>query len=160
DSQEADVLARDLSQRFKEDTLVQFNYLPTLRAKLALNRGKAAEAVESLKAAAAYELGEATAAPYSWYALYPAYVRGEALLAERHGKEGAAEFQKILDQRGLALNEPIGALASLELGRAYASEGDATKARAAYEKFLTLWKDADADIPILKQAKAEYAKLK
>jgi tetratricopeptide (TPR) repeat protein len=91
--------------------------------------------------------------------LYPVYVRGEAYLAAHRGGEAAAEFQKILDHRGIVLNEPIGALAHLQLGRAYALQGDTAKARAAYQDFLTLWKDADPDIPILKQAKAEYAKL-
>jgi tetratricopeptide (TPR) repeat protein len=96
---------------------------------------------------------------YNWPSLYPVYVRGEAYLAAHQGREAAAEFQKILDHRGIVLNEPIGALAHLQLGRAYAMQGDTAKARAAYQSFLTLWKDADPDIPILKEAKAEYAKL-
>jgi tetratricopeptide (TPR) repeat protein len=96
---------------------------------------------------------------YNWPNLYPVYVRGEAYLAARKGSEAAAEFQKILDHRGIVLNEPIGALAHLQLGRAYTLSGDTAKAKAAYQDFLTLWKDADPDIPILKQAKAEYAKL-
>jgi Tfp pilus assembly protein PilF len=91
--------------------------------------------------------------------MFPIYVRGEAYLAEHQGREAAVEFQKILDHRGIVLNEPIGALAHLQLGRAYDMSGETTKARAAYQDFLTLWKDADPDIPILKQAKAEYAKL-
>ena len=91
--------------------------------------------------------------------MYPVYVRGEAYLAAHRGSEAAAEFQKILDHRGLVLNEPIGVLAHLQLGRAYAMQGDTAKSRAAYQDFLTLWKDADPDIPILKQAKTEYAKL-
>jgi len=92
--------------------------------------------------------------------MYPVYVRGEAFLAAHRGREAAAEFQKILDHRGIVLNEPIGALAHLQLGRAYAMEGDTAKSRAAYQDFLKLWKDADPDIPILIQAKAEYAKLR
>jgi eukaryotic-like serine/threonine-protein kinase len=92
--------------------------------------------------------------------MYPVYVRGEAYLAGHQGSEAAAEFQKILDHRGTVLNEPIGALAHLQIGRAYAMQGDTAKARAAYQDFLTLWKDADLDIPILKRAKEEYAKLK
>ena len=91
--------------------------------------------------------------------LYPVYVRGEAFLAAHQGSQAGAEFQKILDHRGIVLNEPISALANLQLGRAYAMQGDTVKARAAYNDFLTLWKDADSDIPILKQAKTEYAKL-
>jgi len=91
--------------------------------------------------------------------LYPIYVRGEAYLAEHEGSQAAAEFQKILDHRGIVLNEAIGALAHLQLGRAYAMLGDTAKAKAAYQDFLALWKDADPDIPILTQAKAEYATL-
>jgi eukaryotic-like serine/threonine-protein kinase len=101
-----------------------------------------------------YELG------HGWTALYPAFVRGEAHLTAHQGSEAAAEFQKILDHRGVVLNEPIGALAHLQIGRAYAMQGDTAKAKAAYQDFLTLWKDADPDIPILIAAKTEYAKLK
>jgi tetratricopeptide (TPR) repeat protein len=133
---------------------VQFNYLPTLHAQLALNQNDTAKALEVLQAAGPYELGNVGPIP-----LYPAYVRGTVYLAAHQGSEAAAEFQKILDHRGIVLNEPIGALAHLQLGRAYAMEGDTAKARDAYPDFLTLWKDADPDIPILKQAKAEYAKL-
>jgi eukaryotic-like serine/threonine-protein kinase len=91
--------------------------------------------------------------------LYPAYVRGEAYLAARQGREAAVEFQKILDHRGIVVSDPLGALAHLQIGRAYAMEGGTTQAKAAYQDFLTLWKDADSDIPILISAKAEYAKL-
>ena len=104
-------------------------------------------------------LGLAALDYYNWPSLYPVYVRGEAYLAAHKGEEAAAEFQKILDHRGIVLNEPIGALAHLQLCRAYAMQGDLPRARAAYQDFLTLWKDADSDIPILRQAKAEYAKL-
>ena len=92
--------------------------------------------------------------------MYPAYVRGEAHLALHQGSQAAAEYQKFLDHRGIVLNSPIGALAHLQIGRAYAMQGDTAKARAAYQDFLTLWKDADADIPVLVAAKSEYAKLK
>jgi eukaryotic-like serine/threonine-protein kinase len=91
--------------------------------------------------------------------LYPVYVRGEAYLAAHQGTEAAAEFQKILDHRGIVVNGPIGALAHLQIGRAFAMQGDTTKAKAAYQDFLTLWKDADPDIPVLIAAKSEYAKL-
>jgi Tfp pilus assembly protein PilF len=91
--------------------------------------------------------------------MYAVYVRGEAYLAAHQGEQAAAEFQKILDHRGIVLNDPIGALAHLQLGRAYALQGDTAKAPAAYQDFLKLWKDADPDIPILQAAKAEYAKL-
>jgi eukaryotic-like serine/threonine-protein kinase len=160
DNERAQKLTDDLGQRFPEATIVQFNYLPTLRAKLALNRGNASEAIEILRAAVPYELGRTTfTGNYFWNGLYPVYVRGEAYLAAHQGSEAAAEFQRILDHRGIVLNEPIGALAHLQIGRAYAIQGDAAKAKAEYQDFLTLWKDADPDIPILKQAKMESAKL-
>ncbi len=144
---------------FVEDTDVQFNYLPTLRARLALIHSNQQQAIDSLEIAAPYELGLPAGGFYNWPNMYPLYVRGEAYLAAHKGSEAASEFQKILDHRGLVLNEPIGLLAHLQLGRAYAMQGDTAKSRAAYQDFLTLWKDADPDIPILKQAKAEYAKL-
>jgi eukaryotic-like serine/threonine-protein kinase len=159
DNARAQALADDLNKKFPEDTIVQFNYLPTLRAKLSLNHGNATEAIENLKVAAPYELGETTSSGYSWTALYPVYVRGEAYLAARQGQEAAGEYQKILDHRGIVVNDPIGALAHLGLARAYALLGENLRARAAYQDFLTLWKDADADIPVLIAAKAEFAKL-
>jgi eukaryotic-like serine/threonine-protein kinase len=152
-------LADKFNESFPENTVVHFNYLPTLRAKLALNHSNPKQALDTLEVASPYELGLPTLWFYNWPNLYPVYVRGEAYLAAHQGSEAEAEFQKILDHRGIVLNEPIGALAHLQLGRAYAMQGDTTKARAAYQSFLTLWKEADPDIPILKQAKAEYAKL-
>jgi predicted Zn-dependent protease len=115
--------------------------------------------VQVLRTAASYELGSPTNGGVIVFALYPVYVRGSAFLALHQGNKAAAEFQKILDHRGVVMNEPIRPLGHLQLGRAYAMQGDTAKARAAYQDFLTLWKDADPDIPILKQAKAEYAKL-
>ena len=106
----------------------------------------------SLEAAAPYELGEVAD-------LYPAYLRGQAYLLEHNGTAAAAEFQKLLDHRGIVVNSVTGSLAHLQLGRAYVMSGDTAKAKSAYKDFLTLWKDADLDIPILKEAKAEYAKL-
>ena len=152
DSARAQALANELGERFPEDTFIQFNCLPTLHSQLALNRSESSKAIEALQAAVPYELS-------LWGELYPVYVRGEAYLAAHQGKEAAAEFQKILDHRGVVANEPIGALAHLEIGRAYAMQGDTAKAKAAYQDFLTLWKDADPDIPIFIAAKAEYAKL-
>jgi len=159
DDKRARTLTDELSKRFPEDTIVQFNYLPTLHAKFALARGNASEAIESLRAATPYELGMTTSSAYGWTALYPVYVRGEAYLAAHQGREAEAEFQKILDHRGIVVNIPIGALAHLGLARAYLMQGDTAKAKAAYQDFLTLWKDADPDIPILKAAKAEYTRL-
>jgi serine/threonine protein kinase/tetratricopeptide (TPR) repeat protein len=160
DRERAQKLTDDLGQRFPEATVVQFNYLPTLRAKLAVSKGNASEALETLRAALPYELGRTTYSSYGWTSLYPVYVRGEAYIAAHQGKEAAVEFQKILDHRGIVLNGPIGALALFQLGRACALQGDTAKAKTAYQDFLTLWKDADPDVPILKEAKAEYAKLK
>ena len=159
DNTRARTLTEGLSKRFPDDTLVQFNYLPTLRAKSALGQENASEALESLRATTPYELGMTTSSPFGWTAMYPVYVRGEAYLAAHQASEAAVEFQKILDHRGIVVNEPIGVLALLQLGRAYAMQGDTAKAKAAYQDFLTLWKDADSDIPVLKQAKTEYAKL-
>jgi len=163
DSSRSQALTEDLSRRFREDTRVQFTYAPTLRALLALNHSQPSNAVELLQTAIPYELGTQTEGGSEFLLgagnLYPAYVRGLAYLAAHHGAEAAGEFQKILDHRGIVICDPVGALAHLQLGRAYALSGDETKARSAYQDFLSLWKDADPNIPILKQAKAEYAKL-
>jgi len=159
DTVRAQALADDLAKRFPEDTVAQFNYLPTLRAQLALNRHDSNKAIEVLQAATPYQLGEPGQALFGFLSGYPLYVRGEAYLAARQGSEAAAEFQKILDHPGIVFNEPIGALAHLGLARAYVLQGDTAKAGSAYKDFLTLWKSADPDIPILKQAQAEYADL-
>jgi len=154
-------LTEDLAKNFPEATIVQFNYLPTLRAKLAIVSGKPSEAIEILRSAAPDELGTSTSSVFSWTAaLYPVYVRGEAYLSLHQGAEAAAEFQKIIDHRGIVLYDTIGALAHLGLARAYVVQGDTTKARAAYQDFFALWKNADPDIPILIAAKFEFAKLK
>jgi eukaryotic-like serine/threonine-protein kinase len=160
DTSRAIALANDLEKRFPEDTSVQFTYLPTLRALSALKRGEPAKAIEDLQTNLPYEFA-IPAIDFNFFfgGLYSAYVRGNAYLALNQGTEAAAEFQKILDHRGLVLCDPVGALVHLQLGRAYAMSGDKAKAKAAYQDFLTLWKDADPDIPVLAQAKAEYAKL-
>jgi eukaryotic-like serine/threonine-protein kinase len=155
----AESLADDLAKRFPEDTLVQTNFIPVLRAKLALTKGNASEAIEILKIAASYELGQTTASTSGWTALYPVFVRGSAYLSVKRGSDAAAEFQKILEHRGVVLNQPIGALAHLGFARAYALQSDNPKAKVAYQNFLALWKDGDPDIPVLKEAKAEYAKV-
>jgi predicted Zn-dependent protease len=151
-------IASRLNNEFRDDTLVQGYWLPAIRAASDINEKKAANAIESLKPAAAYELGQA--GPLQLGMLYPIYLRGEAYLESGQGKEAAGEFERTLDHRGIVLNFPLGALARLGLARSYALQGDAPKARAAYKEFLTLWKDADPDVPILQQASAEYAKLK
>ena len=163
DSSRSQRVIDDLSKRFPEDTVVQLTYLPALRALLALNHGQPANAVEMLQTAIPYEGGTTIEGGSEVLLgagnLEAAYVRGLAHLATHHAAEAAAEFQKVLDHRGIVVCDPIGALAHWQLGRAYALAGDKTKAASAYQDFLTLWKDADPDIPILKQAKAEYAEL-
>jgi len=160
DLSESQRLAADLEKRFPEDTPVQFEYLPTLNALSTLAHGAPADAVERLQRAVPYDLAmPGTTFHGRFGGLYPAYVRGEACLAAGRGQEAAAEFQKVLNHRGIVLADPVGALAHLQLGRAYVTSGDITRAKSAYQDFLTLWKDADADLPLLKQARAEYAKL-
>jgi eukaryotic-like serine/threonine-protein kinase len=161
DTHRAETVVDDLGKRFREDTFVQFSYLPTVRAAIALSRSGprtssetgSAKTLEFLEVAAPYELGTAGA-------LQPIYVRGQAYLAAKRGAEAASEFQKILDHRGIVRNEVLGALAQLGLARAYVLQGDTGKCRNAYQNFLMLWKDADPGLPVLKQAKAEYAKLR
>jgi eukaryotic-like serine/threonine-protein kinase len=153
-------LAGDLEKRFPEDTPVQFEYLPTLHALSALAHQAPLDAVERLQRALPYDFAlPGTAFSSMFGGLYPAYVRGEAYLKAQRGPEAAAEFQKILDHRGIVFADPIGTLAHLQLGRALVLSGEKDRARSAYRGFLTLWKDADPDIPILKQAKTEYANL-
>ncbi len=160
DSSQSQALVNDLEKRFPEDTSVRFIYLPTLRALLQLNRAQPANAIKLLQIALPYELAS-SGIDFNFFfgGLYPAYVRGEAYLAAHRGREAAGEFQKILDHRGILFADPVSALARLQTGRAYVLMADNARAKAAYHDFLTLWEDADPDIPILKQAKAEYAKL-
>jgi eukaryotic-like serine/threonine-protein kinase len=194
DSARVQALADDLQKRFPDDTVVRFNYLPTLHAQLLLNAAdrsadrlperpsdrspdspnrspnlspersserspdNVAKAIQALAVASPYELAVPGNNTF-WTNLYPIYIRGQAFLAAHQGAQAAAEFQKILDWRGVVANEPIGALAHLGLARSYALAGDAAKSRAAYNAFLTLWKDADPNIPILKQATTESPKL-
>jgi len=157
DSVNAKSLIADLEKRFPQDTVVQTQYLPMARAALALDNGNAAAAVDALSAASAYELGH-TNDDFT-FALYPVYLRGEAYLAAKNGAAAATEFQKILDHSGVVGNEPIGALAHLGLGRAYALSGDSAKAKSAYHDFFALWKNADPDVPLLTQAKTDYGRL-
>jgi eukaryotic-like serine/threonine-protein kinase len=158
DAAHAQSLADDLAKRFPQGTVVQSVWLPTIRARIETGRKNAARGIELLQAAAPYELGMLSGGAAN-SCLYPVYVRAEAYLSAQHGQLAAAEFQKILDHRGLVSNCATGAVAHLGLGRAYVLQGDTAKARAAYQDFFGLWKDADPDIPILKEAKAEYAKL-
>ena len=160
DSSRSEALAGDLENRFPEDTFVKFTYAPVLHALAALGRGKPADSLERLEIALRYELA-ANGLNSGFYlgGLHSAYVRGEALIAAHRYADAAAEFQKILDHRGIVGLDPVGALAHLQLGRVYAFSGDKVKAKSAYDAFFTLWKDADPGISVLKQAKADYAKL-
>ena len=147
---------RNWRKTTRRNTLLKLYWLPTINAAIELSKGNSSQALVYLEAAAPYELGQAgTFINY----LYPAYVRGQAYLLAHNGTAAAAEFQKLLDHRGIVVNFVTGSLAHLQIGRAYAMAGDTAKAKAAYQDFFTLWKDADPDIPILKEAKAEYAKL-
>jgi len=152
-------LASDLKKRFPEDTCVRFTYLPVHGALVALNRGDSASAIEQLQAAAPYDL----AISCSWFGyfgnLYAPYVRGEAYLASHRYTEAAAEFQKVLSHPGIVFTDPVRVRAHIQLGRSFAMSGDKARAKAAYQEFFALWKDADSDIPILKEARAEFAKV-
>jgi len=157
DTAQAQKLADDLNKRFPESTCIRFGFLPATRATLAIRKGNLPEGVEYLSDISSHEL--ANSPNQVTPPMVPVYVSGETYLAAHQGAQAAAEFQLIVDHAGFVGNMPVGALAHLGLGRAYAMEGDTAKAKAAYQDFLALWKDADPDIPILKQAKAEYAKL-
>ena len=156
DTARSEKLANELHKDFPLDTLVQRYWLPTIRAAVELQRHNPSKAIELLEASRPIELGLRTQLTVS---LCPVYVRGDAYLMQQNGRVAAAEFQKFFDYSGAVRNFPLGALARLGLARSYALQGDTTKARAAYQEFLAVWKDADPEIPILKHAKAEYAKL-
>ena len=160
DSSRSQPLADDLEKRFPEDTFAKFTYVPVLLALSALERQKPLDSVERLQIALPFELA-VNGLNFSFYlgGLHSAYVRGGALVAAHRYTDAVAEFQKILHHRGIVGADPIGALAHLQLARAFVLSKDPIKAKAAYQDFLTLWQDADSDIPIFKQAKAEYAKL-
>jgi serine/threonine protein kinase/tetratricopeptide (TPR) repeat protein len=155
DAARAGAIANELSQRYPANTLLKTIWLPTIRAQIEMSQGKAPRAIELLQTAAPYELGSSPPLP----ALYPILVRGEAYLRVGDGKAAAAEFQKFIDHPGIVGPSPEAAVARLGVARAYVLEGDTAKARTAYQDFFALWKDADPDIPILQQAKAEYAHL-
>ena len=150
-------MVEELQKSYQSDTMLKVYWLPTIKAVIELNANNSAQALVFLEAAAPYELGGPPQLQLG--TLYPAYIRGQARLRANNGSGAAAEFQKFLDHRGIVINFPLGALAHLGLARAYALSGDTAKAKTAYQDFFALWKDADPDIPILKEAKAEYAKL-
>jgi eukaryotic-like serine/threonine-protein kinase len=153
-------LADDLAREGPEDTSVQFLYLPTLRALFSLNADDPAAATQVLQIASRYDLALGRVGFIGRLGgLHPIYVRGVAYLASRQRVEAAGEFQRILDLRSIVLVDPMDALARLQLARALALSGDTMKAKSAYSDLLTLWKNADPDIPVLKEARAEYARL-
>ncbi len=158
DLSRAQATADELGKKYLLNTVMQSIWLPMIHAQVALSRKTPSIAVELLQASAPFELSTAVE-PLNYSCIYPAYIRGQAYLAERQGVPAALEFQKILAHRGLVQNCSTGALAHLGLARAYVLQRDTAKAKAAYQDFLTLWKDADPDIPILITAKSEYAKL-
>jgi serine/threonine protein kinase/Tfp pilus assembly protein PilF len=152
----AKALAADLERNYPIDKMLKLYWLPTINAAIELNKDNSSQALEYLEAAAPYELGQAE---MSINYLYPAYMRGQAQLMAHDGTAAAAEFQKLLDHRGIVMNFVTGSLAHLQIGRAYAMAGGTARAKSAYQDFLALWKDADPDLPILKEAKTEYLKL-
>jgi len=159
DEQHAKALADELAKDFPEDTSVRFNYLPVIRGIVAIKAGEPLKAVQLLDSAAPYELGSPRSA-LLWYfgSLYPVLIRGDAYLAAHRGEDAAREFEKILSHHDLMTGDPVSALVQCRLARAYEVAGEPAKARSQYQTFLDLWKNADPDIPIYKQAKAEYAK--
>jgi len=161
DSTQADALAADLERRFPEDTSVRFDYVPVLRALVALNGHGAANAIKLLEANVPYELGSPQCSFDGFYGvLYPVYVRGMAYLSLHRGNDAAVEFRKILDHPGIVANDTMGALARLQLARAYAQSGDTIRAKAAYSDFLNLWKAADRGLLMLQQAQVESTKVR
>ena len=159
DTREAQDLAANLAKQFPLDTMMKSYWLPSIRAAIEIEVGRPAKAIEILQPSIEFELGNPYPALAYGSSLYPAYLRGEAFLRLKQATAAAAEFQKLLDHRTLLLNCPLHSLARLGLARSNALEGDAARARAAYERFFEVWKDADPDIPVLREAKAEYARL-
>jgi tetratricopeptide (TPR) repeat protein len=161
ESAQARKIEADLEKRFPEDTSVQFSYLPALRTLEALNQCDATKALEMAEVATPYDIAIPATALYTgsfFGSLYPVYVRGLAYSRLGRHREAAAEFQKILDHPGIMLNDPIGPMARLQLARALSASGDRAHSAAVYRDLLTLWKDADPDIPVVEQAKAESAR--
>jgi serine/threonine protein kinase/tetratricopeptide (TPR) repeat protein len=160
DADRAKHMADDLAERFPLNTVINHYWLPAIYASIEIRRGNPAKALDILQTAEPYELGTPLPQFEVGGSLYPVYIRGSAYLSLKKGKEAAAEFRKFLDQRGVAVNCPLAALARLQLGRAYALSGDSIKARGSYQEFFALWKDAESDIPVLREAKAEYRQIR
>jgi eukaryotic-like serine/threonine-protein kinase len=153
----AKAIVEELAKSYPSQTVLKVYWLPTVKAAIELSINNSEQALVFLEAAAPYELG--TPPQLQLGTLYPAYIRSQAHLMAHNGGAAVTEFQKFLDHRGVTINFPMGALAHLQLARAYMMSGDTAKAKTAWQDFFALWKDADPDIPILKQAQAEYAKL-
>jgi len=158
DTTRAQTLAQGLAKQFPLHTMVQSYWLPAIQAQVALTGKDPVAAIDRLQVVVPFDYGQAGFA-INGSCLYQVYLRGEADMAAGRGSAAAAEFQKIIDHSGLVWNCATGTLAHLQLGRAYAMAGDQAKAKTAYQDFLTLWKDADPDVPVLQQAKEEFAKL-
>ena len=160
DTDRAQKMAEELQTQNPLNTKINVYWGPVIRAAIEISRKNPRKAIEILQVTLPYELGVPGPLPEIGVLLYPAYLRGQADLMLREGSAAASEFQKFPDNRSMVINSPLSPLARLQLARAYAMQHDAPKAKAAYQDFLTLWKDADPDIPLLKQAKVEYAKLR
>jgi len=152
DASKARALVEELEKRYPSDTLLRLYWLPTIKAAIELRKGNSSQAIVDLESAIPYELTQGGN-------LDPAYERCQAYLLAHNGTAAVVEFRKLLDHPGIVQNDVTGAIAHLKIGHAYALSGDSFRAKAAYRDFLTLWRDADPDVPILKEAKAEYAKL-
>jgi hypothetical protein len=158
DMARSQALAKDL-EKASESTYINYNYLPTLRALWALSRGDSSGAMEVLRTASPYELAVSGVGSGDFGNFTPVFVRGQALLLALRGVEAGAEFRKILDHPGIGSADPVRLVARLQLAKAYMLSGDTAHTKAAYEEFFNLWKEADSDIPILREARAQYAKL-
>lgn len=157
DTRQAKTLIRDIEKNNSSNTRLRFYWLPSIKAAIEMREGSPKRAIEALEPTVPFELGAPL--PLQLGTMYPAYLRGQAYLLLHDGVSASIEFQKLVDHQGIVLNFPLGALAHLQLARAYLISGDTTKARTGYKRFLALWKDADPDIAVLRQAKREYLRL-
>ena len=157
DNARARSLVGELEKNYPTNTTLKLYWFPILRAAIAIDEKNSSQTLVALEAVAPYELGQPP--PFQIGTMYAPYLRGQAYLAAHDGNAAAREFQKFLDHRGVVVNYPLASLAHLGLARSYSLAGATPRAKAAYQDFFALWKDADPDIPILKQAQAEYAKL-
>jgi eukaryotic-like serine/threonine-protein kinase len=160
DADQAKHIADDLGERFPLNTVINHYWLPAIYAAIEISRSNPAKALDLLQTTETYELGTPLPQFEVGASMYPVYLRGSAYLSLGKGKEASVEFGKFLSQRGVVVNCPLAALAHLQLGRAYALTGDSIRARSSYQEFFALWKDADSDLPVLRQAKAEFQQIR